>query len=426
MHPAKLTRPGNQIMRLLISGFLFLMLLLTSCRPVNEMTIRDLSWLYKADNQHDVSCVLVNLNDSVSRAFLTLGQPAGKESHTGPDTITPGFRIKYILYKSWNTAEIADSGTVFSDYFSHGAVAMPFKTEFSFRAAAGQNYLLFLSVFDIRHQQETKMIRELIKNDNRSAGWYLVKDHEGEPVEADYLTEAAPVSISYFGSPPGKFYITRFNHIFPPALPPFATELRERFDYRYDSLYTAAVSKGATLNLALPGRGMHFIHTDSAGTRGKTLYRFYHGYPAINSPSQMIETVRYITSTKEYEQLLRSADTKTAIDSFWVATGGNIARGVELIRQYYGRVERANRFFTSFCEGWKTDRGMIYVVFGPPNIVYRNGKQEEWIYGEARNYRSVHFIFVKVENPFTGNDYVLQRQPNFKEFWYMAVQQWRR
>ena len=35
-----------------------------------------------------------------------------------------------------------------------------------------------------------------------------------------------------------------------------------------------------------------------------------------------------------------------------------------LIAIYYNRIQNANLHFTTFKEGWKTDRGMIYVVFG--------------------------------------------------------------
>ena len=37
---------------------------------------------------------------------------------------------------------------------------------------------------------------------------------------------------------------------------------------------------------------------------------------------------------------------------------------------YYRRVRFANEEFTQYKDGWKTDRGMIYILFGPPNQVF--------------------------------------------------------
>ena len=140
----------------------------------------------------------------------------------------------------------------------------------------------------------------------------------------------------------------------------------------------------------------------------------------------MIESLRYISTSKEFDRFYSSAYPKETVDSFWVATAGGPDRAVALIRDYYNRVEEANRYFLSYCEGWKTDRGIIYIIFGPPNVVKRSDQQEEWTYGEANNYHSISFLFYKVLNPFTENDYILQRQSTYKDIWYNAVQQWRR
>jgi GWxTD domain-containing protein len=136
--------------------------------------------------------------------------------------------------------------------------------------------------------------------------------------------------------------------------------------------------------------------------------------------------VRYLTDGEEYKEIFNSQFPKESLDGFWLKNSGSIDKALEMIREYYNRVEIANHLFVSFCEGWKTDRGIIYLIFGPPNVVYRSDTEEQWTYGEANNYRSLQFVFYKVLNPFTDNDYVLQRQSNYKPYWYNAVQQWRR
>jgi GWxTD domain-containing protein len=138
-----------------------------------------------------------------------------------------------------------------------------------------------------------------------------------------------------------------------------------------------------------------------------------------------MEPVRYLTTRREYDEMKANKDLKNAVDKFWLETGGNAERTRYLIKKYYSRVQFANENFTSYLEGWKTDRGIIYIIFGPPHMVYRSSKTEVWIYGEASAAMSLNFSFIKVINPFTDNDYTLSRAPVYEANWYRAVDMWR-
>jgi GWxTD domain-containing protein len=68
----------------------------------------------------------------------------------------------------------------------------------------------------------------------------------------------------------------------------------------------------------------------------------------------------------------------------------------ELMDEYYARVDYANNHFQGYLEGWKTDRGMIFIRFGPPHDVERhpfdadNKPYEIWYYYTENR----EFIFV--------------------------------
>ncbi|MCW3075991.1 MAG: hypothetical protein JWO32_600, partial [Bacteroidetes bacterium] len=79
----------------------------------------------------------------------------------------------------------------------------------------------------------------------------------------------------------------------------------------------------------------------------------------------------------------------------------------------------------SYTQGWKTDRGMIFVIFGPPTNTYINSKGEYWIYGAETNPNALRFVFNKTKNPFSDNDLILERSQFFKDPWYTAVDYWR-
>lgn len=79
----------------------------------------------------------------------------------------------------------------------------------------------------------------------------------------------------------------------------------------------------------------------------------------------------------------------------------------ELMEEYYARVSYANKHFTHYIDGWKTDMGMVYIIFGAPNNVERHPfdidskPYEVWTYYEQNR----EFVFVDA----TGfGDYRLQ------------------
>lgn len=68
----------------------------------------------------------------------------------------------------------------------------------------------------------------------------------------------------------------------------------------------------------------------------------------------------------------------------------------EAMEEYYSRVEYANQHFSRYREGWKTDMGMIFIIFGPPNNVdrhpfeYNRKPYEIWYYYDLDR----QFLFV--------------------------------
>jgi hypothetical protein len=114
-----------------------------------------------------------------------------------------------------------------------------------------------------------------------------------------------------------------------------------------------------------------------------------------------------------------------AVDKFWLNTTKEMNRSRELIRIYYSRVFYANTYFTSYTDGWRTDRGMIYLIFGPPKAVTKTPEKETWIYADKLNYRVLQFVFNRVRNEYSDNDYLLERSIDFRQFWSQAIESWR-
>lgn len=213
---------------------------------------------------------------------------------------------------------------------------------------------------------------------------------------------------------------------FPVAFPPFANLLPQHFDYAADSIFQIRFADGVSDPVRFYRPGIYHLTADTNSRQGFTLLVRADPYPWISRPEQMVAPLVYLTTTKEFQDLRTASDPKEAVDAFWLAQTGNELRASRMIREYYRRVEKANYLFTSYQDGWKTDRGMIYMIYGPPGVVQQTEDSEVWTYGESKHLFSLTFVFVKMENPFTDNDYVLNRNLNYKTGWHQMINSWRR
>jgi GWxTD domain-containing protein len=86
--------------------------------------------------------------------------------------------------------------------------------------------------------------------------------------------------------------------------------------------------------------------------------------------------MRYIAKKEGMKKILSVPPEKRreAFLQFWRQNDPTPGTEVnELMEEYYRRVYYANTNFTHhFREGWKTDMGMVYIIFGAPGDIERN------------------------------------------------------
>jgi GWxTD domain-containing protein len=138
-----------------------------------------------------------------------------------------------------------------------------------------------------------------------------------------------------------------------------------------------------------------------------------------------MEPLFYLTTMAEYRDLRKQQNTKLAVDDFWLKMGNNMERSRELIRVYYNRVVYSNLYFTTNKEGWKTDQGMIFILFGPPNRIQMTGTGERWYYYSRRKGRTVEFRFDRQPDAFSHQHLVWVKTTDSQVYLNEAVRSWR-
>jgi GWxTD domain-containing protein len=120
----------------------------------------------------------------------------------------------------------------------------------------------------------------------------------------------------------------------------------------------------------------------------------------IRDIDKAVEQLIYIARGGELD-FIREAPTaeekKKRFLEFWAKRDPdqNTERN-ELMEEYYRRVEYCNNAFASYIEGWRTDRGMVYIRFGAPENVerhpfeYNTKPYEVWYYYQQNR----QFVFV--------------------------------
>ncbi len=181
-----------------------------------------------------------------------------------------------------------------------------------------------------------------------------------------------------------------------------------------------------SIKFSLPTSGIFLFRVNRDAKEGIPVYNFGESFPNVKTSDDLLGPLVYLTSSAEFRDLRMESNRKLAIDNFWLKRNTDLESSRELIRVYYKRVYFANLYFSSYKEGWKTDQGMIYIIFGPPKKLEKESNKEKWTYFVKKGTSPVVFEFKRNENQFTNLDYQLVRSTSSSAFWREAVDSWRK
>lgn len=171
--------------------------------------------------------------------------------------------------------------------------------------------------------------------------------------------------------------------------------------------------------------GYYFFQTDTTAQTGLLLKTTHESFPKVKDWEEMVQMVTYISTRKEHEALILAQDKKRALDEYWINLTNNPEIAKELIRNYFRMVEFANILFTDFKEGWKTDRGMVYIVMGPPQEVNFYLDREVWSYAGMDASSKIKFTFARAKTILSPHFYTLNRSRAYQPVWFKNISQWR-
>jgi GWxTD domain-containing protein len=401
-------------------------LLLLTCRPhTTPVTRQNFSPQYKTSEKIlRPQFTVYNVTDSMARLYFTVKSDELLYTRTGNDErYTARILVSYILHPLSFPKSVTDSGSIVmndqggeTDRQLAGSVDMD----------VTEQGLYFLEVV-FRDLNKSAMSFALLHLDHRpgdSRNNFLVT-HRGTdvPLFRSHADSGQVFNLHYYKPNVNRLFVRYFRNRSGPAPPPYAPEKTPLPLPDADSAWT--IDLAGNPDITLPREGWYFFSTSEASGGGFCMTRFHAGYPEITLARQLLYPLRYLTTKTEYMSMDTASNVKVAVDNFWLKNSGSQERARELIRNYYNRVGAANLLFGTEKEGWKTDCGMVYLIFGPPGNVYRNSATETWIYSNDIGGGGISFVFDYKPNAPTDREYILQRSMNHKSTWIQAVDAWR-
>ena len=139
----------------------------------------------------------------------------------------------------------------------------------------------------------------------------------------------------------------------------------------------------------------------SLASTSRTLLMRWRGIPSsVKNIDEAIDQIQYIAKDAELSYIRDGAtpeERQKRLIEFWKRKdpNPNTPRN-EKMEEYYAKVEYANKHFTHYTIGWRTDMGLVYIVLGPPSNVDRHPfdrdskPYEVWAYYDLNQ----QFVFV--------------------------------
>ncbi len=123
----------------------------------------------------------------------------------------------------------------------------------------------------------------------------------------------------------------------------------------------------------------------------------------ISNLDEALQQMRYILDSEERREI-KKVSTKKREELFkklWKRRDPTPDTTInELMNEYYKRVAYSNIHFESFIDGWETDMGMIYIIFGPPDEIERFMVQQR-----QEPYETWHYYSIQESFTFVGDNF---------------------
>ena len=372
---------------------------------------------------------IFHVSDKESQLFVMIDTNDLLVSEANPERIPKAdIRIRYELFDCTdipNNRLVSDSLTFINSVEirrQQRIIVFPI----TIPAEQGRRYLLSVQTTDLLRRNTIRQFITVNKANIYSGQNFRLIALNGSPLLENTISDLDIFRIEYRRRPVDKLFIKYMNAPQPIATAPTALAPAVELEFKPDSIWEHAYNPNT--NFVLGYEGMYLIQTDTTHQEGLLLMNFGDSFPSEDRAVQLVQPIQYLLNDTEFQRLSMEGNEvpKKMVDNFWLTATGSTDRARMLILVFYTRMSYANRYFTDFKEGWKTDRGMVYLIYGLPNNINKGSDSEIWEYTRRQHANPLTFTFERQPSAYTEEYLVLRRGDAQPTFWRQAVDSWRR
>ncbi len=329
----------------------------------------------------------------------------------------------YELHKSYHALDIISSDTInIKDHI----IAIESNKVFAYLKLPNHDKtdIAIIKVINKKSGMDYVYDIPFIEDYNFSTDGLVFFEEDGKtPVLGSFINTQNALQIKSTSDYQGPIFVYYYSQYFDEAVPPMIIkDQRAAKDLKIDSVFTIQTNS----TFELKNEGLYFFQQDSSSANGIGIRVQDSYFPLVKTFDKVLEPLIYISTRAETDAIKAASDPKEAFEQYWIKLTKIPSLATATVAKFYNRVEAANYLFTNFEEGWKSDMGMIYIIYGPPNDVYKSEEIIDWVYNRDLKMPTVRFSFYKVKNVFTENHYSLLRKKSFDKNWFKSVELWRK
>jgi GWxTD domain-containing protein len=381
---------------------------------------------YGAESAFFCKIKALDQNDKI-RVFVRVELRRGYEPMNVEKFINR-FAGNFVLQADYNKKEYLASGSIF---FTPETVILTGNNVFDIQMEIAkpniQTALLVVEVSDLTTRQKAgDEMPVRITAGKITDRFAFFSPSQPTPLLVSYTHTGDTLQIRNLSQDAQSFFAMRFKNEAEAAFSPMNTAARYRpvNSLKVDSVFKVPANQLFTVQT----KGLYFFSTDTSRTDGLTLLVTDKRFPKVMQTAELLRPLIYISTNEEINEVKASTEkeNKKTLDRFWLRlSNGNEDLARRTIKLYFRRVMQANQLFTTYKEGWQTDMGMVFIVFGPPDKINRLRDRQVWSYTGNPNFSEINFTFLKRPNALSENNFELQRYAEYEPIWYPIVEVWR-
>lgn len=400
-----------------------------SCKTVTRLSNQNLNYLYD-ETQYELNPeyrIFHHFKDSSTLYYRISSDELKYTRSSEEEPYMANYKIHYRLIDSYTSNVVTDSLTkLFSDTAKH-KTGLYLKDSIILAMPGNDSYVVHLTMTDMNSQLQNNSVITANKtgdNNFQYYKFYKTGDNDKTLLFFPMISKSGHYTLKYKDNISKQAHIGIYSKSQPVALPTFYDGSQQFPEMEPDTTFQIYFDEGMA-ELQVETAGIYWVKPDAESVNGTVLYYFFEGFPNLYDDYKLYP-LRYLTSSEEFAKLVSHPDPADAADIFWTTMAGTYQRGTKTVDRFYYNVKMANKLFTTWKEGWKTDRGMIYSVFGPPDRVAKVDNSETWTYYGTWRMPHTEFVFRKTDAPLGQTCYELDRHTYYRNIWFQVIENLRR